>query len=191
MHEWQLRRQQEAETEDDAHAPSSLREILEMAPEANKTPIPVICCGKTEQIGRGVIEGLKPEYEVIHFITTPASGAAIIPAILAGQTPPPTHADSSAIGSGNYAAAPRAIILGSAFDDDALATIKKGVADAAAKAGGPEMRKVPWVRNDTSKPAPPIGPEYGRAVVARCKEALGRLEKEGKLDGGYDGDEWY
>lgn len=30
---------------------------------AASTPIPIILCGKTEQIGQGVIEGLKPEFE--------------------------------------------------------------------------------------------------------------------------------
>ena len=29
----------------------------------SKMPIPIILCGKTEAIGAGVIQGLKPEYE--------------------------------------------------------------------------------------------------------------------------------
>ncbi|GJC85907.1 hypothetical protein ColLi_08745 [Colletotrichum liriopes] len=162
-------------------------------------PTPVALCGKTEQIGRGVIAGLKPEYEgkppvantppkVTHFVTSPTSGAVILPALLASRPPPP-HPETSTIGSGNYAAAPRAVVLGGAFDDAATAALREAVAGARAQSAG--VRKVPWLRQDSSKPAPPLGPEYGKAMVVRVKEALARLQGEGKLDGGYEGDEWY
>ncbi|RWA03042.1 hypothetical protein EKO27_g12063, partial [Xylaria grammica] len=65
---------------------------------ATKMGTPIILCGKTEQIGRGVIAGLKPEYEVIHFIMSPESGAAQIPRDPArGPVAPPAD---SALGSG-------------------------------------------------------------------------------------------
>jgi hypothetical protein len=41
------------------------------------------------------------------------------------------------------------------------------------------------------KPAPPLGPEYGKAMVARSKEALLKLQAEGKLDGTDDGLYYY
>ncbi|TEA13767.1 hypothetical protein C8034_v004356 [Colletotrichum sidae] len=146
--------------------------------------IPIILCGKTEKIGRGVIEGLKPEYEVVHFITTVSSGEVILPALLTGQTPP-SHADSSSIGSGNYAAAAQAIVLGAAFDEPATAALKKAVSQTQG------ARSVPWLRHDASKPSPPIGPEYGKMVIARVKETMARLEKEGKLGDGNRVDQWY
>ena len=43
------------------------------------------------------------------------------------------------------------------------------------------IRPIPWLRPDTTKPAPPLGPEYGKALVARVKELLARLEQEGKM----------
>ncbi|KAF6814937.1 hypothetical protein CSOJ01_03767 [Colletotrichum sojae] len=160
----------------------SLLELLRS--EGKPFRIPVVLCGKTEKIGSGVIAALKPEFEVVHFITTPASGAEIIPALLAGREPP-THPDSSSIGSGEYAETPRAVILGAAFDEEATQTLRKAVSEA------PDARKVPWLRHDAGKPAPPIGPEYGLAVVARVREVLERLEGEGKLDGTYGEDVWY
>ncbi|GKT56796.1 hypothetical protein ColTof4_08664 [Colletotrichum tofieldiae] len=171
---------------DDAQA---LREVLGSKSKAGdephtplpSPPTPVALCGKTEQIGRGVIA-------VTHFVTSPTSGAVILPALLASRPPPP-HPETSTIGSGNYAAAPRAVILGGAFDDAATAVLREAVAGARAQSA--DVRKVPWLRQDSSKPAPPLGPEYGKAMVVRVKEALARLQGEGKLDGSYEGDEWY
>lgn len=40
--------------------PSSLLELLRS--EGKPFRIPVVLCGKTEKIGQGVIEGLKPEF---------------------------------------------------------------------------------------------------------------------------------
>lgn len=33
-----------------------------------------------------------------------------------------------------------------------------------------------------SKPAPPLGPEYGKALVARIKETFVDLQKSARLD---------
>ncbi|OLN87223.1 hypothetical protein CCHL11_03602 [Colletotrichum chlorophyti] len=224
MQAWHTEASREARNQQDA--PSSIRELIEKRDnDVRPSAIPVALCGKTEQVGRGVIEGLKPEYEgeplypskhhtppgekhppfpprlheirlsanmtrvsaarkVVHFITTPVSGAVILPALLSNQ-PPPSHPDSSAIGSGNYATPPRAVILGGAFDDATTEVLRKAVAETQG------AREVPWLSQDSSKPAPPLGPEYGKAMVARVKEALTRLEGEGKLDGSYGGAEWY
>ncbi|KAK2027448.1 hypothetical protein LX32DRAFT_640926 [Colletotrichum zoysiae] len=170
------------------------REMAASELQENREPsspaMPVVVCGKTEQVGRIVIASLKPEYDVIHFITSPTSGASILPALLESRTPP-FHVETSTIGSGNYAAAPRAVILGAAFDDAAATVLQEAVADARARSSA-GVRTVPWLRNDPSKPAPPRGgPGYGEAVVSRVREALVRLEDEGKLDGSYGGDEWY
>lgn len=43
------------------------------------------------------------------------------------------------------------------------------------------IHPVPWLRPDLSKPAPPLGPEYGKALVARIKKLVPELEKEGKM----------
>ncbi|KAL5590602.1 hypothetical protein FOBRF1_014159 [Fusarium oxysporum] len=149
------------------------------------SPIPIILCGKTEFIGERVIEALKPEIEVVQFILPGNSGRVIIPALLAGKSPP-SHPDSSAIGSGNYNNAPRAVVLGGAFEESDIATLR----DAVKTVNG--ARRVAWLRQDTTQPAPPVtSPEYPKLMTRRTKEAVIKLNKDGKLDGTYDGLEWY
>ncbi|KAI0809958.1 hypothetical protein GGR55DRAFT_146701 [Xylaria sp. FL0064] len=131
---------------------------------------PVILCGKTEQIGQGVIANLKPEYEVIHFVLTPEAGAVQIPAILQGHQSPPSD---SALGSKDYSKTPVAVILGGGYDDADIDMIMK-----ASKG----IKPIPWLRPDLSKPAPPLGPEYGKAMVARVKDVLAQLSEDGKMD---------
>ncbi|KAF5556139.1 hypothetical protein FPHYL_8064 [Fusarium phyllophilum] len=148
-------------------------------------PIPIILCGKTETIGERVIEALKPEIEVVQFILPGDSGHVIIPALLAGKSPP-SHPDSSAIGSGNYNNAPCAVVLGGAFEESDIATLR----DAVKTVNG--ARGVAWLRQDTTLPAPPVtSPEYPKLMTRRTKEAVIKLDKDGKLDGTYDGLEWY
>lgn len=43
------------------------------------------------------------------------------------------------------------------------------------------LHPVPWLRPDLSKPAPPLGPEYGKALVGRIKVLFKELDKDGKL----------
>ncbi|EWZ33481.1 hypothetical protein IWW34DRAFT_910075 [Fusarium oxysporum f. sp. albedinis] len=149
------------------------------------SPIPIILCGKTEFIGERVIGALKPEIEVVQFILPGDSGQVIIPALLAGKSPP-SHPDSSAIGSGNYNNAPRAVVLGGAFEESDIATLR----DAVKTVNG--ARGVAWLRQDTTQPAPPVtSPEYPKLMTRRTKEAVIKLNKDGKLDGTYDGLEWY
>ncbi|KAI1349195.1 hypothetical protein F5Y01DRAFT_192085 [Xylaria sp. FL0043] len=131
---------------------------------------PVILCGKTEQIGQGVIANLKPEYEVIHFVLTPEAGAVQIPAILRGHQSPPSD---SALGSKDYSKTPVAVILGGGYDDAGIEVIMN-----ASKG----IKPIPWLRPDLSIPAPPLGPEYGKAMVARVKEVLAQLSEDGKMD---------
>ncbi|CAI6098711.1 hypothetical protein V2G26_001390 [Clonostachys chloroleuca] len=149
---------------------------------AASTPIPIILCGKTEQIGQGVIEGLKPEFEVVQFIMNPGAVITEVPFILRGEAP---ESSSSSIGTGNVAAGVRAVLLGGAFDDATIFLIRTEIARSITSP------KLPWVRQDMEKPAPPLGPEYGKAMVARSKEALLKLQAEGKLDGTDDGLYYY
>jgi hypothetical protein len=48
---------------------------------------------------------------------------------------------------------------------------------------------VPWLRLDLSKPAPPLGPAYGKALVERIKVVMKELEEVGKM--GRDGVYFY
>ncbi|KAF7537062.1 hypothetical protein G7054_g4022 [Neopestalotiopsis clavispora] len=137
--------------------------------------VPVILCGKTEAIGTGVIAELKPEYEVIHFVMTPESGVVQIPAILKGEQQVP--ADSE-LGSKDYSQPVAAVILGGGYDDAAVDTMLQ----ATKQQEGSGARAVPWLRPDLTKPAPPLGPAYGKAMVRRVKELLPQLERENKIN---------
>ncbi|KAI1077279.1 hypothetical protein F5B20DRAFT_583525 [Whalleya microplaca] len=132
--------------------------------------IPVILCGKTEAVGRAVIAYLKPEYDVIHFVMTPETGAAQIPAILRGEQSPPSDSE---LGSKNYSKPPVAVILGGAYDDAGTEVMMK------ASAG---IKPMPWLRPNRATPTPPLGPEYGKAIVVRVKELLAQLQQEGKMN---------
>lgn len=152
------------------------------------SPHPIVLCGKTEAIGAVVLENLKPEFEgiptnlpvlsaklnlnaVIQFIQSVETGKQQIPALLRGDNP---GSSGSALGSHNYERTPVAIVLGAAFDDEGIEALRE-----AAKG----TKDVPWLRPDTSKPTPPPGPDYGKAMVARIKEKVASLVDEGKLEG--------
>ncbi|KAF5678628.1 hypothetical protein FHETE_1180 [Fusarium heterosporum] len=122
---------------------------------------------------------------VVHFVLPGESGKAIIPELLSGKHPS-SHPESSSIGSGNYEHAPRAVVLGGAFEDSDIAALR----DAVKAVNG--ARGVAWVRQDLSQPAPPVtSPEYPKLMTRRTKEAVIQLEKDGKLDGTHDELEWY
>jgi hypothetical protein len=111
-----------------------------------------------------------PMYAVIQFIMTPESGKEQIPAIFRGEAP---ASSDSELGSKDYSQKPVAVILGGGYDDAGTELMME-----AAKG----IHPVPWLRPDLSIPAPPLGPEYGKALVARIKEKLATMEKEGKLN---------
>ncbi|KUI74063.1 hypothetical protein VM1G_09707 [Cytospora mali] len=131
---------------------------------------PVILCGKTEQIGTAVIANLKPEFDVIHFFMTPEAGVVQIPAILKGEQQPPSDSN---LGSKDYSKKPVAVILGGGYDDAGTEVMMK------ASAG---IHPIPWLRPDLTKPAPPLGPEYGKALVQRIKDLVPQLENDGNMN---------
>jgi hypothetical protein len=114
---------------------------------------------------------------VIHLILTPSAGKTQIPALLRGEKDVPS---ASSLGSKNYKNSPVAIILGAGYGDEMIEQMRD-----AAKG----TKEVPWLRPDTSKPAPPIGPEYGKAMVMRIKETVEVLQERGDL--GKGGVVWY
>ena len=157
------------------------------------SPLPVILCGRTEQIARGVIATLQPDIEgmfelhnrsgapyliatVVHLILTPEAGKVQIPALLKGEKEVPSDSE---LGSKNYEKAPVAVLLGAGYDDKAIEELRKAS----------EGTNVPWLRPDTTKPAPPLGPEYGKALVARIKETIKTLTEEKKME--EDAVVWY
>lgn len=68
------------------------------------------------------------------------------------------------------------MLLGAGYDEDVITALIKAATDNSA------AKPVPWLRPDTTKPAPPLGPEYGKALVARIKVLLGELQEKGELN---------
>ncbi|KAJ4391781.1 hypothetical protein N0V93_005401 [Gnomoniopsis smithogilvyi] len=130
---------------------------------------PVILCGATERIGSGVIENLKPEYDVIHFVMSVEAARVQIKAIFEGNQSPPSDSE---LGSKVYSQKPIAVILGGAFTDEDVTAMMKATA---------HIHPIPWLRPDKSKPTPPLGPAYGKAMVDRIKERIPQLEQGGEM----------
>ncbi|KAA8652646.1 uncharacterized protein ATNIH1004_001551 [Aspergillus tanneri] len=143
--------------------------------------LPVLLCGRLERVGSLVIEELKPEYEVIHFITSVEDGTINLPLILSGNLP---KWEGSGLGSKIYSRAPKAVILGGGYDDEAIEKLRQAVAISQGTI------QVPWLKADPKKTeaGPTPGTEaYCRSAAARIKETLEILEKTGRLDGTEDG----
>ncbi|KAI1322181.1 hypothetical protein F5Y16DRAFT_404750 [Xylariaceae sp. FL0255] len=132
-------------------------------------PTPLLVIGRTMQIGTVVTELLKPEYEVIHFMLGADAAKKQMPPLLRGES----VTSDTELGTKDYSRPPVAVILGAGYSDDDVADIMK-------TAGG--IRPMPWLQCDTTKPTPPLGPEYGKTLVMRVKELLGKLKAEGKMD---------
>ncbi|KAL8833847.1 MAG: hypothetical protein Q9170_004069 [Blastenia crenularia] len=133
--------------------------------------IPVVLCGRTEQIARSVTAGLQPEYEVIHVILSTAAGERKIPKLLRGAAPPPD--DGHNIGTKNYSKPAAAVVLGRGYETSDISMMREACKDG----------RVPWLRPDLNKPAPPYGPEYGKAIIQRVKSRLDELKGGGNMDG--------
>ncbi|KAI3325315.1 hypothetical protein HD806DRAFT_533904 [Xylariaceae sp. AK1471] len=73
----------------------------------------------------------------------------------------------------DYSKSPVAIILGGGYDDAGIEVMMK------ASEG---TKPIPWLRPDLTKLAPPLGPDYGKVLVARVKELLAQLHKDGKMN---------
>jgi hypothetical protein len=70
--------------------------------------------------------------------------------------------------------------LGGGYSDEEIREIRE------ASVG---IKSIPWLRPDTNKPAPPLGPEYGKAMVARIKDTVKDLNEKEKMS--QDAVVWY
>lgn len=105
-------------------------------------------------------------------IFSPTAGETEIPSLLRGDASPVNDAEN--LGTRNYTKPPAAVLLGAGYQDADVAAMREACRDDS---------RVPWLRPDLSKPAPPLGPEYGKAMVQRVKSCLEELRRDGKIDG--------
>lgn len=101
---------------------------------------------------------------------SPEEGKVAIPAILRGEAPPNPSND---LGSKNYSRPPVAVLTGAGYDEQGVEVMR-----TAAKG----LKPRPWLRPDTTKPAPPLGPEYVKALVERIKVTLKELAEKGEMN---------
>jgi hypothetical protein len=144
---------------------------------------------------------------VIHLILSLESGKAQLPELLAPGHRPPSpaelvnqsfdlllcsyfeqitsfdntnnHNSNINLGTRNYSQPAQAVIMGMGFSN----------LDAADMRAACQVKTIPWLRPDTTKPAPSLGPEYGKAMAERIKNRLKELMQQGKM--GQDGVFWY
>ena len=100
---------------------------------------------------------------------TTEGGTMQIPAMLRGGLSPPSD---SKLGSKEYSKPSLAVILGAGYDDADTEVMMKASTN---------IRPIPWLRPDMTKPTPPLGSEYGKSLVACVKELLARLVTEGNM----------
>lgn len=99
---------------------------------------------------------------------------------------PPAN-PSSSLGTGNWSAPPRALLLGGAYQAEDIEKLRKLVNETEGAA------KIPWLRADigqgapvSMKPTEAQAKEYGMKVSKRMKDKLNALDAEGKLGEGND-----
>lgn len=110
-----------------------------------------------------------------------------LPFLLKGQAPPNP---STTLGSGNWSSPPQALLIGGAYQDkdiDEIVKLVEGIDGAL---------DIPWLRVDVTRtqgpgpsanPTPEQAAAYGKIVVQRMKDCLGKLKEEGKLGQGNSG----
>lgn len=151
-------------------------------------PMPIILCVKSSTMATECIDNFQPEYEgaviifatylldltfdiVIHVIFSAAAGALDIPMLLRGEILSPS--DQHNLGTKNYSKAPVAVILGRMYDDANFAEMREACKGRS---------NVPWLRQDPSKPEPPLGNGFAEVMVERMKACLSNLAAQGRFN---------
>lgn len=97
-----------------------------------------------------------------------------VPVVLKGLAP---KESSSTLGTANYSAIPKVVVIGGGYEGTGIDKIREAIKETHGS------YLVPFVKMDTTKVAPALGPERIKVVIARVKAALDGLQAEGKLDG--------
>ncbi|KAI1259024.1 hypothetical protein F5Y18DRAFT_411337 [Xylariaceae sp. FL1019] len=78
--------------------------------------VPIALIGIHQEIGGPVSEGLKPKYEVVHFMQSMSAAKEDLPHLLQTQSPPNAHAND--VGTGDYSRQIRAVVMGRGFSEE-------------------------------------------------------------------------
>lgn len=113
--------------------------------------------------------------QVVFFHLSSGDAKTELSAALQGKLP---DNPASSLGSAQFSTPPKAVVLGGAYEADVAKSLRATVNGVS---GVPD---VPWLIFDKERPSPPLGPEYGKHVVGRVKEAILEMEKERKLGDG-------
>ncbi|KAF2012647.1 hypothetical protein BU24DRAFT_494610 [Aaosphaeria arxii CBS 175.79] len=139
--------------------------------------IPIVIAGRNPDITKAVRKAVWPDYDVIHIILDPHSGAKDLPSLISGTSLPP----SSNPGSQNYTKPPVAVALGGGYDDEAFELIK-----SACSAKNADGMVVAWLRHDKSglTEGPPLSDAdaFGRWIAERMRGVLDGI-KVGEVEG--------
>ncbi|KAL2195271.1 hypothetical protein P885DRAFT_40560 [Corynascus similis CBS 632.67] len=145
--------------------------------------MPIILAGKAEPVAEKAISDMKPELDVVHFIFI-NDARREIPMLTRGEIPSPRNPH----GSDDWSTRPKAIVYAAVYRDRDIDMYRKLTTEAA---GTDANNLLPWLRVDTSIPAPPVGPELVKALTLRAKNMLKKLDEEGKLVPGGAVDYYY
>ena len=109
--------------------------------------------------------------KVNHLILSVEAGKIEIPALLRGESP--ASSTGEGLDTRDYSNLPEAVLLGAGYDEAAIQAMREACKDVP--------NQLPWLRPDTTKPAPPLGPEYGKALVERIKDVLKDMREKGEM----------
>ncbi|KAI2619170.1 hypothetical protein GGR54DRAFT_640104 [Hypoxylon sp. NC1633] len=147
--------------------------------------IPLILCGKYEEVGKAFKEAVQPKYEVIYFVTSAETGIVDIPQVLKGDFLTLGFSSGNKVGTGNATlGVPRAVVVvGGTYEDAWVESLRKEIGS-----GG---KGVPILKPDVSTHGEAHGEkptaDSGKVAGERALKVLKKLEEEGKLDSKDDG----
>ncbi|KAH9883817.1 hypothetical protein F4778DRAFT_788282 [Xylariomycetidae sp. FL2044] len=147
--------------------------------------IPIVLCGKFEEMGKLFKDAVEPDFEVIHFISSPEQGQADIPLLLSGSTAPTTP---SPVGTGDYTQPPRAVVVGPNYDDAWIEALRAQMGALQVPVLKPDLGGNSQGPPSAGAAAP--GPEMAKMAAQRALVVLNKLGGEGKLASKGEGGVW-
>ncbi|KAF7185850.1 hypothetical protein HII31_12723 [Pseudocercospora fuligena] len=126
--------------------------------------IPIALCGKQPSMAAAFVEGMAPEYDVVHVCHNAPIALSELPALFNGEFPCPASGKGSNFNNADPRV-PKAIFVGGGFTQYELNQIRKNE----------DICSVPMIFPDPqTRPTGNVPPPMDR-IVARVKARLGEL----------------